>query len=383
MGEPLRVPIKKEIWLWAIEESQKNVGEIFSRHPEIYKSINGEQHPTFKQLEKIADYLKIPFGYFFLEAPPKQDPIETEFRVINNKLLTISKNLKDTILEMDFRKNWMSDYRRSLGWNKLEIITRFNEAKTGEMVSDARLARELLDVTERWHEEVRDYDAAYNFIKEKLEHAGILVMQNSVVGMNNHRRLDINEFRAFMLYDDVAPLIFINRNDSKAGMIFSLIHEYLHVLFEQEDIFIDLEEATASHEQQINRLTAEFLVPAADIKQHWIANKDVLEQIDDLSRIFKVSRLAIAIKLKDMKLIDQGAVELIKARSIQDFQTSKRSSGSPFFYQTFKSRISPTFMEAVVTNAEAGDIEYTYAFRLLGVKGKTYDKIKEEVMAYG
>ena len=49
----------------------------------------------------------------------------------------------------------MSDYRRSLGWNKLEIITRFNEAKTGEMVSDARLARELLDVTERWHEEVR------------------------------------------------------------------------------------------------------------------------------------------------------------------------------------------------------------------------------------
>lgn len=64
MGEPLRVPIKKEIWLWAIEESQKNVGEIFSRHPEIYKSINGEQHPTFKQLEKIADYLKIPFGYF-------------------------------------------------------------------------------------------------------------------------------------------------------------------------------------------------------------------------------------------------------------------------------------------------------------------------------
>ncbi len=37
------------------------------------------------------------------------------------------------------------------------------------------------------------------FLEKKLEEAGVLVMQNGVVGMNNYRRLDINEFRAFML----------------------------------------------------------------------------------------------------------------------------------------------------------------------------------------
>ncbi len=57
------------------------------------------------------------------------------------------------------------------------------------------------------------------------------------------------------------PLIFVNNNDSKAGKVFSLIHEYLHVLFEQEDIFLDPYLKTGSLETRINVLTAEVLMP--------------------------------------------------------------------------------------------------------------------------
>ncbi len=43
-------------------------------------------------------------------------------------------------------------------------------------------------------------------------------MQNGgVVGSNTRRKLDIEEFRGFMLYDEYAPLIFINANDSISG----------------------------------------------------------------------------------------------------------------------------------------------------------------------
>ena len=104
MAKSLRVPVKKEVWLWAIRESQKDPEEISKRYPSFNKWINGEQYPTFRQLEKIAKYLHVPFGYFFLDVPPKKDAVEAEFRVINNKLPQMSKNLKDTILEMDFRK---------------------------------------------------------------------------------------------------------------------------------------------------------------------------------------------------------------------------------------------------------------------------------------
>lgn len=134
MAEVLRVPVKKEIRHWALKESQKDEEEIFYRFPRIGKWIDGEENPTFKQLQKLTDYLKVPFGYMFLESPPRDNMMEVEFRSLNNKLPEMSKNLKDTIMEMDSKRSWMSDYRKSLGWSKLDIILRFNEYKNEDVL---------------------------------------------------------------------------------------------------------------------------------------------------------------------------------------------------------------------------------------------------------
>ena len=39
--------------------------EIFKKYPQINQWITGKKNPTFKQLEKFANFLKIPFGYLF------------------------------------------------------------------------------------------------------------------------------------------------------------------------------------------------------------------------------------------------------------------------------------------------------------------------------
>ena len=385
MAQSVRVPVKKEIWFWAIRESQRDEEEIFHKFPKLNKWINGEENPTFKQLENVANYLRVPFGYMFLENPPKDNIMEVEFRSINNKLPEMSKDLKDTIMEMDSKRNWMSDYRKSLGWDKLDIIVQFNENKSEDILSDAILAKKLLSLEDNWYETVKDFNEAYNFLRKKLEEAGVLVMQNGVVGMNNYRRLDINEFRAFMLYDDVSPLIFINNNDTKAGKIFSLIHEYIHVLFEQEDLLLNTDiEDTKENERYLNNITAEFLMPEEHIHYFWNKDIETLEQINKLSNVFKVSKLALAIKLKDMDLIDYKTVEIIRYESIKDFENKERDSNGGDFYRTFNTRISPVFTEAVIRSADVGEIGYTYAFKLLGgIKGRTYDRIKEDMMYYG
>ena len=385
MATSVRVPVKKEIWFWAIKESQRDLDEIFARFPKIDKWINEEEeNPTFKQLEKVAKFLRVPFGYMFLDKPPKENVMETEFRTINNKLPEISKNLKDTIMEMDRRRNWMSDYRKSLGWDKLDIIVQFNKYKNKNIIDNAILAKRLLGLDDNWYNSMKSFDEVFRFLRNKLEDAGILVMQNGVVGMNNYRKLDIEEFRAFVLYDDVAPLIFINSRDSKAGKIFSLIHEYIHVLYEQEDVFSDRDiDELRYYEKHINSITAEFLIPQEHISRFWEKDKNILEQLNELSKIFKVSKLALAIKLKDMNLVDDKIVEQVKRESIRNFESNEINSDGGDFYTTFKTRISPTFAKAVIRSAETGEIGYTYAFRLLGgIKGKTYEQIKESLLYY-
>ena len=385
MAKTVKVPVKKEIWYWALRESQKDEDEILYRFPKIDKWIAGEESPTFKELEKVANYLKVPFGYMFLESPPKYDVMEIEFRSINNKLPEMSKKLKDTIMEMDSRRKWMSDYRKGLGWEKLDAIVDFSNYKSGNILDDALLAKKLLDLDDYWYDTVKSYDEAYNLIRDKLEEAGILVMRNGVVGMNNWRRLDINEFRAFMLYDDVSPLIFINNNDTKAGKIFSLIHECMHVLFEQEDVFLDTDiNGEGELERYINSMTAEVLMPQAHIYRFWDRDGNTLDQIDELSYKFKVSKLALAIKLKDISLIDDKIVAKVRRESIENFEDRETGSKGGDFYRTYDSRISPVFKEAVIRRAEMGELSYTYAFKLLGgIKGKTYDKLKKNLIYYG
>ncbi len=383
MTKYIRIPVKPNIWHWALEESQKDKTEFFDRFPTAEKWLNQELNPTFKQLEDVANFFRVPFGYMLLDSPPQTNIVEVEFRSISNKIPQISKSLQDTILEMDSKRSWMSNYRRENRWTKLDVISGFAKRKIDETATDAKLAKTLLSLPNDWYTQVGDLEQAFKYLKDKLEEAGILVMRNGIVGSNTHRPLDINEFRAFMLYDELAPLIFVNNNDSKAGKVFSLIHEYFHILFEQEDILLDSYVENAPFEKRINALTAEFLMPQEQLLNLWNDGIDAYEQIRRLSSFFKVSKLALAIKLNSLDLVAKEAVEMVRKDSIEDFETkSKRGSGGDF-YPTYFSRISTVFAETVIRSAESGELGYTDAFRLLGVKGKTYDNIKAELMPYG
>lgn len=381
MGQTIHYEVKRDVLLWAIKESQKSMNDIELKFSKINEWISGDSAPTMKQIESLANFLKVPFGYMFLATPPKTNVMKVEFRSIDNKLPEVSKNLKDTLLEMDRNQSWMSELRQDLGWDKLDIIKNFDIKVNDKaaIVEVAKLAKKLLALEEEWYLSHSTNENAYNYLREKLENAGILVMQNGVVGFDTHRKLELNEFRAFMLYDDYAPLIFVNGTDSAAGKIFSLMHEFVHILYQQDDIISESSRVEIkANERKINQIAAEILIPQEVIKAKWIEleNKEELARIDTISKMLKVSSYAVAVKLSEMRMIADNIVAVIASRS----QNIKRSTSGGDFYKNYYAKMSSNFLKSVVSQTESGNLSYTYAFKLLGgIKGNVYNQIRGEI----
>lgn len=379
-----KIKINKEIYIWAIKESKKDFEEIEYKFKDIESWISQDKFPTFRQVEKLANFLKVPLGYMFLNKPPKADIIQSEFRTIGNKVPEISKELKDTLYSMGRKRDWLSEYRKEKGWEKL-IPDRLLDLGDKDIYSISTIAKEYLKMDEFWYKEYKNSKEAFDYLRERLEASGITVMQNGVVGSNNYRKLNIDEFRGFLLYDEIAPIIFINNNDSPTGKVFTLIHEYVHFLLQEDDILIEDDMMIEnSNEKKINKITAEFLIPASHIEKLWNDSEQEIKQIEKLSRLFHVSIIALAIKLKDMKKIDQKLVNEVKQYTKTTWENSNvRTGGGGNYYYTSRSRFGDSFLSTVIQGAESGDISYTHAFKLLDNSVKAYDYFKEEFMSYG
>jgi len=182
-----------------------------------------------------------------------------------------------------------------------------------------------------------------------------------------------------MLYDDYAPLIFVNGTDSTAGKIFSLMHEFVHILYQQDDIISESSRVEIKAiERKINQIAAEILIPQEIIKAKWIEleNKDELARIDTISKMLKVSSYAVAVKLSEMRMIADNIVAVIASRS----QNIRRSTSGGDFYKNYYAKMSSNFLKSVVSQAESGNLSYTYAFKLLGgIKGNVYNQIRGEI----
>lgn len=378
-----KIEITKEIYIWAIKESKKDFEEVKFKFNNIEAWICQELFPTFRQVEELANFLKVPLGYMFLNKPPKTDIIQSEFRTIGNKVPEISKELKDTLYIVGRKKDWLSEYRKERGWEKL-IPDELLNLGDKDIYSISTIAREYLKLDEFWYREYKNSKEAFDYLRERLEVSGITVMQNGVVGSNNYRKLDIDEFRGFLLYDEIAPIIFINSNDSQTGKIFTLIHEFVHFLLQEDDILIEDDMIIESScEKKINKITAEFLMPESHIEGLWNDNEPQIEQIEELSKLFHVSIIALAIKLKDMEKVDQNLVNQVKQYTNIGWENSNvKTRGGGNYYYTSRSRFGDSFLSTVIQGAESGDIAYTHAFKLLDNSVKAYDYFKEEFMGH-
>ena len=375
------ININPELIRWAVERSGRSLETLARYLPRIGRWESGEAQPTLRQLEKLARKTWTPLGYFFLAEPPEEKLPVPDFRTARDEpVRRPSPNLIDTLHTMQRRQAWMRDYLVEMGHERLSFI---GSAKISENIETvAKSIRRDLGMFDGWAARISSWTDALRVLRETAEGAGVLVVINGVVGNDTHRKLKPDEFRGFVLADDYAPLVFINGSDARSAQMFTLAHELAHLWIGEGGIF-DLPEMQPGGDRRevfCNRVAAEFLIPAAELKRFWPnANRDA-EPFLAIAREFKVSPIVAARRALDLNLIDKPRFfEFYRAYQTDERRTAAKAKGGGDFYNNQNVRLGKRFARAVMLAAKEGRLLYREAYSLTGLQGATFDKYAKEL----
>ncbi len=219
-----------------------------------------------------------------------------------------------------------------------------------------------------------------------FEALGGLTVVTSMVDNNNHRMLDPMEFRGFSLVDPIAPLVFINANQTLNGQIFTIAHEYAHVWRGMSGIGNEDPRREPKHELErwCNQVASLLLVPETDLKHTWphVADKTLPESLDLLARRYKCGTLVVLQALRRYGIeafADFDAVYASEEARVIKLAEARNSKGGDH-YANLPFRVGERLSRAIVSDTLGGNTTYTEAMRLMSMKSAvTFDKYAGEL----
>lgn len=376
----MKVHIEKDVLEWVLQQCQ-NVAINDETTMLLDKWMTGEKTPTFNQVEKVSKATRIPFGYFFLQEPPVEDTSLLEYRTVHSiDLETPSRDLMDTIHDMELIQDWIKEDLLQKGIDPPDFIGAMNVQSD---VNDfANYSRNILGLNLKWFLQGNSSYDSFRYIRNAISNAGVAVMMSGIVGNNTRRSLSIDEFRAFTLIDELAPLIFINSNDSWNGKLFSLLHEFNHIVLGKSSFYNDrysAQQRVSKLEVLCNAVTAEILVPHQLFLKEWeiLGDAEASEKINVVAKIFRCGTIVVARRALDARFISEDAYDIAVNTAIEFFneQRKKRKSSGGNYYSTVANRIDRRFLGNLVNSVIAGRTLYTDAFRLTNTNQSTFEKL--------
>ncbi len=377
-----KVSVEPKVLEWArksIGMSRDDVAKRIKTENITAKTIEnwekGEK-PTFAHIERLASIYKRPVTAFLLPVPPKEPPFPTDFRTHPSEKEK-SLNPKTYLAIRKARRFQYSaiELVRVLGESikKLPIKANLSD-NPGELAEKMRI---YLEVKDFYRSALLNTETALEEWIRILEKKGILVFQISI-SKNK-------EIRGFSLVDEEIPVIILRRSDESSAKIFTLFHEFAHLLLREGGI-CDLKETESSQaiEKFSNHFAGAFLVPQNELLNHPTieANETRREWPEDIlkniAQDFKVSKEVI---LRRLLILDKTTKEYYREKHKEwegkykePFRRGKKNAIKICIQERGKKYISMVFgayEQNKINNISVADY--------LGVKLDKIPKVKEAI----
>jgi len=305
--QSFEVDVEPKVLIWARESMGMNRAEVAKRFElsenMIKKWESGQEKPTIVQIQKLAKIYKRPLAVFFLPEPPEEPPLPNDFRTLpeerrkpfsSKTRLAIRHTRRLQSLAIELAKSTDSEIHTNIGQASLSDDPEIVANKTREQIG--------IDIQTQfaWKED----DHAFKEWRKAVERLGVLVFQLP---------LPVEETRGFSLPEDTLPAIVLNEKDHIRARIFSLFHEYGHLLLDTSGICNwenqnGPSKIVGSVEKFCNHFSGAFLVPKDALLNHKLVKSraNTFEWPDKylkgIARDFKVSREVILRRLVTLEL---------------------------------------------------------------------------------
>ena len=317
--------INKDILRQCREQIGLSLTDVAKKVAKIAAIEQGDQKPTFKQIDTLADLYKVPRWVFISEHLPEEyqfDKAIPAFRQLTDSNADVFSEYKVRSLtaRVDRFRELILELREDMG----EPVTAFHPPDLKRNATPdfvAQQVRDWLDITEE----------SFEFLewKEMLEEKNIFVFMTSKYMGWSH--VDRALFRGLAIYHQKLPIIIINDSDAKKAQSFTLFHELGHLL-RKESAIDDWSAYYQRVEKWCDELSGNVLMPAEQILSA-VDNIDDLDAVKDIAKCFKVSPYACLVRLRQMMIIDQGAYLGFEAQLKAEYRKLqkklKESDGGP------------------------------------------------------
>lgn len=368
------VDIKPEMITWAITRAGFDVDVYLDKNPQVKTWINGDKKPTVRQLETFADKVYIPYGFLLMDKKLDEKCPIPFFRT-KTKGNHFNLNVYEAVITMQNRQHWLSEYLSANDYDKPTFVGQYSEERDVTKVVEA--IRKILELTPDWAFDLQSTGVAINLLVRKLENVGCVVMFQSMIGFQASRKIPVSECRGFTLVDEHAPCIFINNDDASGAKLFTLVHEFVHIMMGESvgNGGDDTVKEDNELEQFCDAVAAEFLMPEELFRDVWIKRKGDFKRV---ATPFRVSGLAAARRALALGLISEE-----RFFAYYNWLTSlpvppKQKGGSGDFYATAKKRLGYAFWVHIRNAINSNQLLYRDAYALTGYRGNSFNKLINE-----
>jgi Zn-dependent peptidase ImmA (M78 family)/DNA-binding XRE family transcriptional regulator len=379
-SKTIEVDVKPLVLRWLRESAGLDVADIARRLGTSEAAVqdweSGSRRPTLRTLEELSVFLKRPLAAFLLPQPPSEPELPTDFRSLPGKgKLPLGRATRLAIREARRMQALANDLTAQLGSPPKAGIRKITLRADPATAAEAERKQLGIDLDEQtgWP----SAHAAFSHWRRAVEQVGVLVFQLP---------MPVEEARGFSLTDGGLPGIVVNSSDAITARVFTLFHEYAHLLLDTAGVCLPHEGAEdhGQVEKFCNHFAGALLVPKpallADERAKQIARAASVSdtELEQLAARFKVSKQVVWRRLQVCGLISTARYQA-KLRSWEQQEPKAPRKKASFGVSPARRCVGQKgrlFTSVVLEAKERDLITYSDVADYLSVRVKHLDRVQ-------